>query len=128
MAAGSDIRRTIGQIDKAGERVVKRLATSVNAELIKATPVDTGWARANWIFSIGQPIAGPAGAPGKVGPARQAQSSGVARVLVYKLNQGVIWLSNNVPYIQVLNAGHSKQAPAGFIEAAIDRGVRKIQG
>lgn len=126
--ARTDIRRTIRDIEKTGERQMKRLATSVNAELIKATPVDTGWARANWIFSIGQPIDDVAGAPGKVGPAASAQSAGIGRVLVYKLHQGVIWLSNNVPYIQVLNAGHSKQAPAGFIEDAIDRGVRKVQG
>lgn len=33
-------------------------------------------------------------------------------------------ITNAVPYIGELNRGHSKQAPAGFIEAVIDRHTR----
>ena len=31
---------------------------------------------------------------------------------------------NEVPYIGVLNDGHSDQAPAGFVEAEIDKALR----
>jgi hypothetical protein len=34
---------------------------------------------------------------------------------------------NNVPYIQQLNYGHSKQAPALFVEAAIDRALAAVE-
>ncbi|MGK2911230.1 MAG: hypothetical protein ACSLE1_15725 [Sphingobium sp.] len=34
---------------------------------------------------------------------------------------GAMEISNSVPYIGKLNDGHSKQAPTGFIEAAVDR-------
>jgi hypothetical protein len=34
---------------------------------------------------------------------------------------GVVEITNNVEYIAKLNDGHSAQAPAGFIEAAVDR-------
>ena len=34
------------------------------------------------------------------------------------------YLVNNVPYIGVLDQGHSQQAPAGFVQAAIDRSIR----
>ena len=32
-------------------------------------------------------------------------------------------IRNDVPYVGRLNAGSSRQAPAGFVEAAIDRGL-----
>jgi hypothetical protein len=33
-------------------------------------------------------------------------------------------IQNAVPYIDKLNNGHSKQAPAGFIDAIVDRHTR----
>lgn len=33
-------------------------------------------------------------------------------------------IQNSVPYINRLNDGHSKQAPAGFIDAIVDRHTR----
>ncbi len=120
----AEIRRTIRGFEKASERVIKRLAFAVNNAEILATPVDTGWARANWIVSIGRPTTAPQGSRGAVSTG--AQSAGQARLLVYTLVQGDIWLVNAVPYIQALNAGHSPQAPAGFIQAAILAGIRSV--
>lgn len=34
-------------------------------------------------------------------------------------------LRNEVPYVGRLNAGSSRQAPAGFVEAAIDRALER---
>lgn len=34
-------------------------------------------------------------------------------------------LRNDVPYVGRLNAGSSRQAPAGFVEAAIDRALER---
>lgn len=119
-----NITRTISGVEKTYERVVKRLGFQISTELIVATPVDTGWARANWIISIGQPHQNVAGSRDAI--SRGEQGNGQARLLVYRRNQGNIWISNNVPYIQALNDGHSKQAPAGYIEAAINTAVRKI--
>lgn len=34
-------------------------------------------------------------------------------------------LLNDVPYVGRLNAGSSRQAPAGFVEAAIDRALER---
>jgi hypothetical protein len=38
-----------------------------------------------------------------------------------------VYISNNLPYIDRLNKGHSKQAPAGFIESAINAGLTAIR-
>jgi hypothetical protein len=115
----------------AGE-IMKRLAVASVAELVKApseggTPVDTGWARANWLPSIGNPITVPAGSRAAVtaGP----QASGVAEVASQKPEALIgkrVFIQNNVPYIQPLNFGHSKQAPSGFIQLAIGRALERV--
>jgi hypothetical protein len=124
--AQSDIDATMRSIERAAERVIKRIAFSIQGQLKVSTPVDTSWARSNWLVSIGRPVTQPAGSPTAVGQASAAQSAGEARLLVYNFSQGDIWLSNNVPYIQKLNTGHSKQAPANFIERAIQQGIAAI--
>lgn len=122
--ARSDVRLTVRALRGTADRVMKRLALSVNAELIEATPVDTGFARASWIASIGSPSNAVAGSRDEID--RAAQSAAQARLLVYTVRQGDIWISNNVQYIGELNEGHSPQAPAGFIEDAIRRGVARV--
>lgn len=107
-------------------RVPKDLALEIAAELRKppgqgGTPVDTGHARANWIVSIGEPPSEQSAASGA------AYQNGVTRLLSWKLGDGDIFVGNAVVYIQRLDAGHSKQAPAGFIEAAIARAVATVQ-
>lgn len=124
--AASDIRITVAAIEKTAERVIKRIGFQIQGELIRTTPVDTGWARANWQVSIGKPTSGPVGSREAVNTG--AVGDGQSRLLVYTLNQGDIWLGNHVPYIQVLNAGHSKQAPANFVERAIRQGIAAIAG
>jgi len=124
--AESDIRATVSAVETAAARVIKRIGFEIGNELKRTTPIDTSWARANWLTSIGRPVTAPAGSRESVGIASGAQSAGEARLLVYNVNQGDVWISNNVPYIQKLNEGHSKQAPAGFIEVAIATAIRTI--
>ena len=112
-AIGAELRALVAQACIA-------LVLEINRELIKATPVDTGHARANWVPSIGQPTIGEFGSSGE-------QQQGLARVLSFKLADGVLYISNGVPYIQRLNAGHSTQAPSLFVEAAVDRAYATIQ-
>lgn len=109
------------------ERTVQRIALNVVANLQEDTPVDTGWARANWIPEIGTPFEGTAGTreaaeSGNVDVA--TQQFGIAKVATaYKLGPP-IYITNNVPYIERLNEGSSSQAPAAFVQAAILRAVR----
>jgi hypothetical protein len=53
-------------------------------------------------------------------------AEGVAAVLSYQLADGALWVANNVPYIRRLNYGHSSQAPAGFVEMAIDTALATV--
>lgn len=110
------------------DRIVVAMSLDVTANLKQApseggTPVDTGWARANWVPHIGQPFRGTAGSPDSVNTARSEE--GVAEVAAgYSVAKGQVHITNNVPYITRLNDGHSQQAPAGFVQRAIDKAVR----
>jgi hypothetical protein len=115
------VRQIIEALREVGEKVIKQITLDVTANLIETTPVDTGWARANWIPSIG-PREGVAGTRENISGAEQ--EIGKAQVVTeYKIEMGEVHVSNAVPYVQSLNDGHSQQAPAGFVQAAIAKAV-----
>lgn len=126
MAQDPQIRVIVGELNAFAERIVKRIALNTTANLIEDTPVDTSWARANWIPQIGSSADETAGTrqeaeQGQVnaGP----QQEGTASVAVdYHLGPE-IHITNNVPYIEKLNDGHSVQAPAGFVQEAILKAI-----
>lgn len=128
--ADPQIRAIMAELERLVARTMASLALNVHSELVVSTPVDTGWARANWVPSVGVPFEETAGTreQAQAGSVNQGPSSaGSARVLGYTLDQGTIFISNNVPYIVFLNDGSSAQAPAGFVQAAVEKGLRTIE-
>lgn len=114
------------------DKLTAKVALDVHANLVRApseggTPVDTGWARANWIPRIRDPVTAPVGArppSGQTFVDTGAQEAGKAEVATgYRIDLGPIYVSNAVPYIGELNDGSSKQAPAGFVQAAITKAL-----
>ena len=124
-----EVRQVIAALDQFVEEVVQRVTLEATANLIEDTPVDTGWARSNWVPSIGAPFEEIAGSrdQAEVGNLNTApQQQGIATVATgYRLPQGNVFISNNVPYIVNLNEGSSQQAPAAFVQTAIARGIRE---
>lgn len=131
--ASERVRVVVTALEGAVERIIRKLTLDIVANLVRApseggTPVDTGWARANWVPRIGEPFRGTAGTreqaeAGSVSLAEQG--AGIASVASsYKLEKGRVYISNNVPYILPLNEGSSQQAPAGFVQAAVTKAVR----
>ena len=102
-------------------KVCVALAVNAHANLVEATPVDTGWARANWIPSLGTPVVTIAGSPKAVSKAES--DAGLAVVLAFKLADGAIFVSNPVPYVRFLDAGSSTQAPAGFVRYSVAKAI-----
>lgn len=99
------------------EKDVRRTALAVDRELVLNTPVDTGRARSNWIPSLNVP---------EVRLVEPGQKPDVAAATAsYKLSD-IIFISNSLPYIKRLNDGHSKQAPAGFVEASVQAGAAQV--
>ena len=95
------------KIDKTVKGATVVLATNVITE----TPVDTGAARGNWQASVGQPATG---AIDRADPSGQAAIASAAAVIPDEAGS-VVYLSNNLPYIQRLEYGHSGQAPDGMV-------------
>lgn len=135
--AEANVRVVLRALNRVQEGIVRGISLEATSILKSApseggTPVDTGWARVNWVPSVGTPFQGTVGtrAQAKKGQVSEATSSeGEARVATsYRLEQGPVFLSNNVPYINRLNDGHSKQAPVGFIQAAVQRAVDRFSG
>ena len=123
------IRAILRGVGEFTGRLVTRITLDINADLIMHTPVDTGWARANWVPRIGQPFEGTSGtrpAAGSTFSGGAEQAAGQAAVLGYKLSKGLVHVTNNVPYIEALNDGHSPQEPAGFVQRAIARALQDV--
>lgn len=126
---------------KNAARVVAQTALVVDQVAVSATPVDTGRARANWLVSIGSPESGTredvTGAPTAEGGERTANQSRATAAALEQgakvvggyntLEQGSIFLTNNVSYIGKLDAGSSFQAPAGMTAAALQAGAEVVK-
>ena len=108
-----------------------------NAALWKANPSGTprkpppgyagGRARGNWTVSIGSEDSNELNTRDKSGSG--TISKGRAVLSRYSPPWKTVFIQNNVPYIQRLNEGHSKQArPGGFVERAIQAGLVALNG
>ena len=108
------------------EQLVVKTALTVHSTVVLGTPVDTGRARGSWLVEISKPADGTADNPADFGFV-PATTKAQAKLKGYKAG-GEVHITNNLPYITPLNQGHSKQAPAGFVEEAIAAGVRQVKG
>lgn len=88
------------------------------------TPRDTGWAAANWTATIGVARVGTVGtrAAAEQGNVSFAsQNLGLAQLATgYKLEQGDVHVTNNVPYIALLNAVNNPM----FVERSIAQAIQ----
>lgn len=119
-------------------RKMRAMALSIEQALVLSTPVDTGRARANWQVSLDSPAKGEAkteqgrDSRGRFTKGAYPEPAAVIakakEVLSTRKPEQNIFISNNVPYIRRLNEGHSAQAPAGFVEAAVQSAVNAHRG
>lgn len=122
-------------LDKYTRGEIIALALNINANLRDhppvGTPIDVGWASANWVPSITEPFSDPdIGAikkptPAQVAARAQVANAGINDVLSWTPADGPIFSANNVPYIGALNRGHSPQSPSNFILFAIEKAIRQ---
>ena len=119
------VNKVITELEEFTARLLQKVTLNITSNLQEDTPVDTGWARANWVPSIGSPFRGLAGSrKGVINNALTERGKSLISTS-YTLDKGAIYISNNVPYIVNLNEGSSTKAPAAFIQAAIVRGVKQ---
>ena len=98
----------------------RKLSISLLRGLTKVTPVDTGRARGNWFVGMSTPNR----TIDQNRKSTEAISDGLSVInKATATDYPSIVISNNLPYIEKLNDGHSGQAPKKFVESEISRVV-----
>ncbi|MEC8039577.1 MAG: hypothetical protein VX083_15740 [Pseudomonadota bacterium] len=116
MGFAEDINRWAQRTEEKLDLAVQKIALDLFERVIMATPVDSGRARANWQVTIGTVPNGTLDLTDKTGQATISRATATAAGL--KAGD-VIYLVNNLPYIQRLEDGYSGQAPAGMVGLAV---------
>ncbi len=115
------LNRISENLTKGIERTIRAITDEISTRLVNdpGTPVDTGFARANWRPSLNAPISSALTSNDPSGDATVARIQVVARR--YRVGD-TLFIRNNAPYIIALDEGSSPQAEAGFVRTAIDEG------
>ena len=126
-------RQVINALNDDVELTVKRLAATALQILVRATPVDTGRARSNWLVGVGvrKDSVIEAYFPGDFGSSAGPNANRAIQVGTQEISQvdginNAVFLSNNLPYIEALNSGSSQQAPRNFVQTAIDQAIQAV--
>lgn len=106
--------------EKAGtvpDKVLRKVVFDITREIIQKTPVDTGHARSNWFWGV-QVVSDEDATLSKSGAPSLARAASFASTV---RSGGVVYLTNNLPYILPLEFGSSQQAPAGMVRITVSR-------
>lgn len=130
--------------------VHRKVSLDILVGVVLRTPVDTGRARGGWQLDNGPPVP----REGPEDPSGQRPISEGTQVLMKLEPYGLVSISNNVPYILVLDqglfeppdpgpsrdprpgrlgrilveAGHSVQAPNGMVDATLASIAEAVKG
>lgn len=107
-------------IEEESSKMVRTASLAALSEVVLRTPVDTGRARGNWLVGLGTI---PTNTVNLTGTASVA----IGNSTISRYKSGTVYIANNLPYIQRLNDGYSKQAPANFVEAAVASATSSIK-
>lgn len=149
---GDVLNKRADSFQPAAAKIARSVAAAIGEELARETPVATGAARSNWIMTIDQ-IANyviPAYVPylkphqsqyaihketaphpgGGIGD-KEEQANLVAVLSQHFValqsfdpeRNSTIYIANNIPYMEKLNAGYSNQTPAGWVKRAVEKGM-----
>ncbi|WGK60510.1 hypothetical protein QAO71_10435 [Halopseudomonas sp. SMJS2] len=121
MSFSGDMRRFIAKTTSAHNKITRVATLELFGGIVKLTPVDTGRARGNWLTGVHRPVTGETERLDKTGRSAIAEISEHTPAGAGQ----VTYLSNNLPYIEDLERGSSKQAPEGMVRKNMDR-VQKM--
>lgn len=116
------------RVERRSEEITKKVAKAIVREVVTQTPYRSGKAISNWQASLSRgniPEREPHSPFGSRGSNESAAIDAANAVIDAYSNKGerkAILIQNPVDYIGRLNEGYSSQAPAGFVEAAFQRG------
>ena len=95
----------------------KKIALLALTGIVMKTPVKTGRARGNWQTTINTPATGDLETVDKSGGS--VVNEGLASLTSLRPYQ-IVYITNNLPYIQALEEGSSMQAPVGMVVVTLE--------
>lgn len=114
----------IGAVEKDLSKKIRTIAIQLLNEVTMRMPVLSGRARGNTIVSIGSPVYQVLDRYDKDGgPTIMEGATRLTGLEPYS----IVFLQNNLPYIEKLESGSSKKAPAGMFGAAFNSVARANQ-
>jgi|TARA_R110002167_G_scaffold92478_1_gene248332 hypothetical protein len=120
---GKALDAAIAALPEMANDIKIRSALDLMNRIILMTPVDTGRARGNWQLTQRSPATGKISEDDANVSKAEAPPSGIMKqaeqTAIGSQPGDDIWISNNLPYIEVLEEGHSKQAPHGMVALAL---------
>ncbi|MFC6377575.1 HK97 gp10 family phage protein [Tatumella terrea] len=130
MAQGWDLDPSAfsGVVEEKVNIKARAIAVQILGAIVETSPVDTGRFRNNNLVSIDSPdyrqTDSDVGADLPAGSTRGVGSYDEGVTLLnsnpQKIKYPVIYIQNNLPYAEVLEQGHSKQAPTGIYANAFN--------
>lgn len=122
---GPDIMQMQKNFNENRNVAIRKAAIQTGSSLIMNTPRDTGHARSNWLPSLNNPILSEIDAKDYGGDATVSKLK--AEAGKFSSNDKSIHLTNNVPYINKLNQGHSdQQEDFGWMERIIEATIIQL--
>lgn len=102
-----EMREFADRIGIAIQTATQKVVMDAHRGVVEKTPVDTGRARASWRVAEGQL---------DLTTAPEGPHEFPSLELGIKITgEEIIYISNNLPYAEPLENGHSQQAPAGMV-------------
>ncbi len=137
--SANQFNKLLGEISLIEKERFKEVAVTSTVEvwknIIHATPADTGRARANWQIGterldaeVDKAFPKSSGNPHTNPPASMPTDPEYPNEAKMKAMEGAryLWIFNNLPYIEQLEAGSSKQSSPGNMVAGSIIGLNKI--
>lgn len=122
MSFTADLSKYAAKVKSDIGTAKRAIVYEVFKQVVKKTPVDTGRAKANWFVSDN--------APSLLVDQRKDRSAlgNIGKYTAQELEKitielGIDFLTNNLPYIEVLERGSSRQAPAGMVRTTLSQFV-----
>jgi hypothetical protein len=135
MSTQDDINNAKANMLKKMEKIVRAGAIGCFQEIVVGSPVDSGRFRANWQASVNNPnyntvldgVKSKTDGHGKVIKNQFPQTDDVIGHTVDYTLDGVLFLTNNLPYAVRLAHGWSQQRGDGWVDTAVQNAKNNIK-
>lgn len=130
---GKQVKRFEKQVKNKVVTIKRYYAQTILFYLVTRTPVDTSKALSNWIVGINksknrQIEAHSIGSRGSTEPYSSSVTMALGSAIIKRARVGeIVYITNNVDYIELLNMGYSSQAERHYIQHCVDQAVEQVK-